>query len=99
MLAAQAAPLQSDRVTTLYLTGSAADRTLSWVATTRLASSITPLNTVPTGDGSSLQASMTSYEPVNLGAAAAIAGASGLATFAVVRRRTRPGAGEPAPRP
>ncbi len=91
VLAAQSAPLQADRVTTLYLTGSAKDKTLSWVATTRLASSVVPLNTVPTGDGSTASTFVTTRDSVDLGAAAGLAGAAGLATFAVLRRRARPG--------
>ena len=90
VLAAQSAPLQADRVTTLYLTGSAKDKTLSWVATTRLASSVVPLATVPTGDGSSATEFVTTRDNVDMGAAAVIAGGAGLATFAVLRRRARP---------
>jgi hypothetical protein len=90
VLSAESAPLQADRVTTLYLTGSAKHKSLTWVATSRLAASPVPLITVPTGDGSTVHAVMTSRENVTTGTAALIAGASGIATFALVRRRARP---------
>jgi hypothetical protein len=90
VLGAQSAPLQADRVTTLYLTGSAQAKTLSWVATTRLASSLIPLNAVPTGDGSTVRAAMTTREDIPTGTAGLVAGAAGLATFALIRRRSRP---------
>lgn len=85
-LEAQPVTIQADRVTTLYLTGSQTNKTLAWVATTRLASSLT-LNTVPTGDGSTAHALMTVRRDVPVGAAAVIAIAAGGAAGLICRRR------------
>jgi Domain of unknown function (DUF4397) len=90
ILAAQSAPLQADRVTTLYLTGSQQASTLTWVATNRLASSLTSLSAIPTGDGSTDQILMTSRTAVPTGTAALISVAMGAAAFVLTRRRTRP---------
>ncbi len=91
ILGAQQPTLQGGRVTTLYLIGSPKDKSLAWVATTRLASSLVPLSSVPTGDGSTAgQAEMMSRTSVSPAVAAAIAAIMGLATYAVLRRRARP---------
>ncbi len=88
ILSAQSAPLEADRVTTLYLTGSQQDHSLAWVATTRLASSLTSLSAIPTGDGSSEHILMTTRADVPVGTAALIAIALGLGTYVLTRRRT-----------
>lgn len=90
ILTSQSAPLQADRVTTLYLTGSQQDKTLAWVATTRLASSLTSLSAIPTGDGSTEHVLMTTRKEVPVGVAALVSLALGSATFVLTRRRTRP---------
>lgn len=90
ILSAQSAPLQADRVTTLYLTGSQQDKTLAWVATTRLASSLTSLSAVPTGDGSTQHILMTSRTEVPVGVAALIALSLGAGAYLLTRRRTLP---------
>lgn len=90
ILSAQSAPLQADRVTTLYLTGSQQDKTLAWVATTRLASSLTSLSAVPTGDGSTEHSLMTSRTDVPASEAAIIALALGAGAYALTRRRAFP---------
>ncbi len=92
ILTAQSAPLQADRVTTLYLTGSQQDQTLAWVATTRLASSLTSLSAIPTGDGSTEHSVMTTRADVPIGTAAAIAIAFGAGAYALTRRRAFPSA-------
>ena len=90
-LKAQPAMIQADRITTLYLTGSRANKSLGWVATTRLASSLTALSTVPTGDGSTAHALMTVRRDVPVGTAAIVAlvtgGAAGLISRSRARRR------------
>lgn len=88
ILSAQSAPLEADRVTTLYLTGSQRDHSLAWVATTRLASSLTTLSAIPTGDGSSQHIFMTKRADVPVGVAALIAIILGAGTYVVTRRRT-----------
>jgi hypothetical protein len=90
ILSAQSAPLQADRVTTLYLTGSQQDKTLAWVATTRLASSLTSLSAVPTGDGSTEHSLMTSRTDVPTSEAAIIALALGAGAYVLTRRRAFP---------
>jgi hypothetical protein len=90
ILSAQSAPLQADRVTTLYLTGSQQDKTLAWVATTRLASSLTSLSAVPTGDGSTEHSLMTSRTDVPASEAAIIALALGAGAYVLTRRRAFP---------
>ncbi len=92
LLTAQSAPLQADRVTTLYLTGSQQDKTLAWVATTRLASSLTSLSAIPTGDGSTEHSLMTTRADVPVGAAALVAVALGAGAYALTRRRAFPSA-------
>jgi hypothetical protein len=92
ILSAQSAPLQADRVTTLYLTGSQQDHTLTWVATTRLASSLTSLSAIPTGDGSTEHSLMTTRADVPVGVAALIAIALGAGAYALTRRRAFPSA-------
>ena len=87
ILSAQSAPLEADRVTTLYLTGSQQDKTLAWVATTRLAASLTSLSAIPTGDGSTEHILMTSRAEVPIGTAALVAIALGAAAFFLTRRR------------
>ncbi len=87
ILSAQSAPLEADRVTTLYLTGSQPAKTLAWVATTRLASSLTSLSAIPTGDGSTEHVLMTNRAEVSVGAAAAVALALGAGAFFLTRRR------------
>ena len=87
ILTAQSAPLEADRVTTLYLTGSQQDKTLAWVATTRLASSLTSLSAIPTGDGSTEGLLMTSRAGVPVATAALVAIALGTAAFFLTRRR------------
>jgi hypothetical protein len=89
VLSAQPATLQADRVTTLYLTGSQQDKTLAWVATTRLASSLTSLSAIPTGDGSTARQEMTERESIPVGAAAVIAIVAGGAAGLLTRRRAR----------
>lgn len=89
VLGTQTPTLEADRVTTLYLIGSQQDHSLAWVATTRLASSVASLSTIPTGDGSTLGVPMTVRGDVPAGTAAAIAGGLGVATFALSRRRSR----------
>jgi Domain of unknown function (DUF4397) len=91
-LGAQPATLQADRVTTLYLIGSSPDKSMSWVATTRLASALTSLSAVPTGDGSTAEPVMTDRTNVSIGMAAAIAVTMGAAAFLITRRRARQGA-------
>ncbi len=90
ILTAQSAPLQADRVTTLYLTGSQADKTLAWVATTRLASSLTSLSAIPTGDGSTEHTLMDTRVDVPVGTAALIALALGAGAYVLTRRRAFP---------
>ena len=87
ILSAQSAPLQADRVTTLYLTGSQSDQTLAWVATTRLASSLTSLSAIPTGDGSTEHILMTNRTTVPIGTAALVALTLGAGAFFLTRRR------------
>jgi hypothetical protein len=87
ILSAQSAPLEADRVTTLYLTGSQADKTLAWVATTRLASSLTALSAIPTGDGSTERILMTNRAAVPVGTAALVALTLGTGAFFLTRRR------------
>lgn len=91
-LGAQPATLQADRVTTLYLIGSSQDKSMSWVATTRLASALTSLSAVPTGDGSTAEPVMTDRTNVSIGMAAAISVTMGAAAFLITRRRARQGA-------
>jgi hypothetical protein len=90
ILTAQSAPLQADRVTTLYLTGSQPDKSLAWVATTRLASSLTSLSAIPTGDGSTEHILMTNRVDVPVGTAAIIAIALGAGAYVLTRRRALP---------
>jgi hypothetical protein len=87
ILTAQSAPLEADRVTTLYLIGSQQDKSLAWVATTRLASSLTSLSAIPTGDGSTEHVLMTNRAEVPLGTAALVAVALGAGAFFLTRRR------------
>ncbi len=91
-LGAQPATLQADRVTTLYLIGDPKAQTMSWLATSRLASSLTSLSAIPTGDGSTAKPLMTDRASVSVGAAAAIAATMGAAAFLITRRRARQGA-------
>jgi hypothetical protein len=91
-LGAQPATLQADRVTTLYLIGSPRDNSMSWVATSRLATAMTSLSAVPTGDGSTAEPVMTDRTNVTVGMAAAIAVTMGTLAFLIVRRRARQGA-------
>jgi hypothetical protein len=93
ILSSQSAVVQGDRITTLYLTGSQSARDLSWVATTRLASSLIPLSTIPTGDGSTVVAAMTSRSNISVGTAGAISVIMGAAAYLILRRRARPSAG------
>jgi hypothetical protein len=92
ILTSQSAVVQGDRITTLYLTGSQSARDLSWVATTRLASSLIPLSTIPTGDGSTVVASMTSRANVGVGTAGTVSVIMGAAAYLILRRRARPSA-------
>jgi hypothetical protein len=87
VLSAQSAPLEADRVTTLYLTGSQQGHTLAWVATNRLASSLTSLSAIPTGDGSTEHVLMTVRGNVSVGIAALISIALGGGAYALTRRR------------
>ena len=89
ILSSQSAVVQGDRITTLYLTGSQSSRDLSWVATTRLASSLIPLSTIPTGDGSTVVTSMTSRSTIPLGTAGAISLIMGATAYLISRRRAR----------
>jgi hypothetical protein len=89
ILAAQGADLQAGRVTTLYLTGSQKGHDLSWVATTRLASSLIPLSTIPTGDGSTVDAIVTSRNNISVGVAGSISVIIGAAAYPILRRRAR----------
>jgi hypothetical protein len=93
VLGTQPAALQAGRVTTLYLIGSAKDKSLSWVATTRLASVATPLSGIPTGDGTTEQTPMTTHPQVPYAPAAEVALAVGAGAFVLSRRRARTGAG------
>jgi hypothetical protein len=89
ILASQGAEIDADRVTTLYLTGSQKARDLSWVATTRLASSLIPLSTIPTGDGSTVRETMTSRANISVGAAGTISAIMGATAYLILRRRAR----------
>ena len=89
VLSAQPATLEANRVTTLYLIGSQQGKSLAWVATTRLASSLTSLSAIPTGDGSTAEAAMTQRADVPLGAAAGIAAGMGAGAYLISRKRTR----------
>lgn len=89
ILASQAAVIEAGRVTTLYLTGSQKAGDMSWVATTRLASSLIPLSTIPTGDGSSIHESMTSRTNISVGVAGSISAIMGAAAYLILRRRAR----------
>jgi hypothetical protein len=90
ILSSQAAVVEADRITTLYLTGSGTAQDLSWVATTRLASSLIPLSTVPTGDGSTVTADVTSRSDISAGTAGVISVVMGAAAYLILRRRARP---------
>jgi hypothetical protein len=92
ILSSQSAVVQGDRITTLYLTGSQSARDLSWVATTRLASSLIPLSTIPTGDGSTVVAAMTSRSNISVGTAGTISVILGATAYLILRRRARPSA-------
>jgi hypothetical protein len=57
-----------------------------------LASSLIPLSTIPTGDGSTVVASMTSRANVGVGTAGTISVIMGAAAYLIMRRRARPSA-------
>ena len=89
ILSSQSAVVEGDRITTLYLTGSQTAHDLSWVATTRLASSLIPLSTIPTGDGSTVISSMTSRKDISIGTAGTISVIMGASAYMILRRRAR----------